>query len=123
MKDFDPNFMTHPQTGDLSSLSGKRAVFQAFKTLVLASIDDFIMREDIMGGGVYNSLFEDNNALLHLQLRNRIEEIARLDEPRIVIKDMVVERKEKYRLMIRIKYLYQNETELIEDTILIRRSA
>ncbi|AXF41508.1 lysozyme family protein [Acinetobacter phage SH-Ab 15599] len=123
MADFDPRFLSHPETQDLFLLTGKRAVFQSFKTLVLSSITDFIMRTDIHGGEVYNTLFQNDNALIRNQVKSRIEEIARIDEPRITVKDVLFESIERHQLTIRIIYLYENELDASTDFIKVVRTS
>ena len=123
MADFDPNFLIHPQTRDLNLLRGKKAVFQVFKTLVLSGIEDFIMRSDIHGGNIYQTLFDNDNALLRAQMTSKIEEIARIDEPRIVIKAIDFDGSKHHHLIIKIKYLYENELEMSEDSIKIVRTS
>lgn len=123
MADFNPNFLTHPETGDLSLLKGKRAVFQSFKTLVLSAVNDFIMRSDVHGGNIFGKLFETDNALLRVQITSMIEEIAKIDEPRITVKTVDFDNPQMNQLIIKIKYLYQNELEISEDSIKIVRTS
>ena len=121
MGDINPNMQPHPETGDLGILKGRRAIFQSFKTLVLSGLNDFIM-QDVEGGNLANELFENMNVLKERQIRAKIEEIARIDEQRITIKDVIFKRIDLYTLRIEIKYLYINDLSESTDSIILRRN-
>lgn len=120
--DLNPNMFTHPDTGDLLLLKGKHAVFQAFKTIVLSGLNDFIMLNNIQGGGIFQSLFDNYTPLLGAQIQSQIENIAMLYEPRITVKKVSVENPDFDTMVILIGYLYQNETTITTNQITLKRN-
>lgn len=121
--DLNLNFLGHPETGDLIMLKGKAAVFQTFKTLVLSGFGDYLMDFSLEGGDVTRRLFENNNVLTRVQIQKKIEEIARLHEPRITIKNVEVSSPDQYTLSIVVQYLYESEEEITSGVIALKRNS
>lgn len=91
-KDFDLSFNPHPLTGDIGIKTDAAAVKQSLRTLVLTNFYERLFQPTI-GSNVSGILFENADVLTIADLRQAIREVIGNYEPRVFVKDVVVEDK------------------------------
>lgn len=87
--DLDLNFESHPNTGDVSKLTGTNAVKRSLRNLFNLNTFDKPFHPEI-SANIRNLLFENSNPFLENDLLERIKEVARRYEPRASISNIAV---------------------------------
>jgi phage baseplate assembly protein W len=120
-RDFDLSFSTHPVTGDLVMKTDISAIIQSVKNLVVTSAGEIIW-EPTMGGGVGRLLFEPNDAMMRMQLYDKIETTIKRFEPRVELVALDIQRFENgYGIYINIQFYALNYPDVISETIPVKR--
>lgn len=120
-RDLDLSFRTHPVTGDLVMKNDVQAVLQSIRNLVLTAAGEILWEPDI-GGGVSKLMFELNDAMLHMQLHDRIKNTIIKYEPRVELIDLEISRFENNNgIYIKLKFYILNNPEPVTETIPIKR--
>jgi phage baseplate assembly protein W len=88
-KDLNLFFTKHPVTDDVSKLTDIQAIKRSVRTLVLTNKGERLFHPEI-GSNLTGSLFELYTPIMQDQLRIAIEDVIRLYEPRVVLKDVIV---------------------------------
>lgn len=89
-KDLDLNFIAHPITGDVGTLSGEAAVKQSLKNLILTNYYEkpYLPK---YGGNLNSYLFEQAVPIVKQILNEEISSIIKLYEPRVELNSISVE--------------------------------
>ncbi|MFI8415497.1 GPW/gp25 family protein [Serratia sp. NPDC078593] len=100
--------------------AGINAVLQSLRVLFMTEPGERIMRET-WGGGMHDFIFENISDELLANIHNRIEESILRNEPRAVLKEVIIQpaKNEASRLQVQISvYLSGSDmTETIEGTL------
>ncbi|MGF6190433.1 GPW/gp25 family protein [Serratia sp. 2723] len=103
---------------------GIEAVLQSLRVLFMTEPGERIMREN-WGGGMHDFIFENVTDELLAKINNRIEESILRNEPRAVLKDVIIQpaKTEASRLRVQISvYLSGSDmTETVEGTLDINK--
>jgi len=114
---FPPLFS--PATG-VKMVEGTGAVLQSLQVLFMTETGERIQRES-WGGGMNEFLFENVSSALLAKIQNHIEETILLNEPRVVLREVVVEPadNEPSRLRVQITVCLSGSelTEVVEGTL------
>lgn len=89
-RDLDLNFNAHPVTGDVTMRIGDAAVVNSLKNLILTGFYERPFHSEI-GSGVRQMLFENADPLTAQFLKKAILEVTKNFEPRVEMKDVVVQ--------------------------------
>lgn len=120
-RDFDLSFTTHPVTGDLVMKTDISAILQSVRNLVVTSAGE-ILWDPAIGGGVGRLMFEPNDAMLRMQLYDRIKTTIERFEPRVEIVNLEIQTFENnYGIYINLSFYALNNPEVISETIPIKR--
>lgn len=87
--DLDLRFTAHPVSGDVTRKRGVDALLQSIRNLVLTAEGEFVGELDV-GGGAYRLLFKNNDPLLAYTLQDRISKVIEDHEPRVRLKEVLV---------------------------------
>jgi phage baseplate assembly protein W len=87
--DFDIDFLPHPISGDIVTLSDVAAVKRSIKNLILSGRYERPYRENL-GSGIAQLLFENINPLTQQQVKDAILDTIRNGEPRARVLEVVV---------------------------------
>ena len=87
--DIDLDFKAHPVSGDIVTLTDMEALKKSVRNLVLTKRYDRPFRPEL-DAGVHQYLFEPATPLVAIKIKNKIEEIIKLFEPRVELLDVVV---------------------------------
>lgn len=80
-RDFDLQFIAHPNTGDVPMLMNHKAIMRSVKNLVLSNIYDHFYNVSIFSG-VLDALFENFDPITVKQLQTAVENVVKYNEPR-----------------------------------------
>ena len=80
-RDFDLQFIAHPNTGDVPMLMNHKAIMRSVKNLVLSNIYDHFYNVSIFSG-VLDALFENFDPITVKQLQTAVENVVKNNEPR-----------------------------------------
>ena len=120
-RDLDLSFTTHPITGDLVMKKDVSAVLQSVKNLVMTATGE-ILWEPTIGGGVARLLFEPNDAMMRMQLYDKIKNTIIRFEPRVEIAELSITSFENGNgIYIHMTFYILNNPEPISETIPIKR--
>ena len=89
-RDLDLNFNTHPVTGDVTMKIGDNAVIASVKNLIMTGFYERPFHSEL-GSGVRQMLFENADPMTAQSLKKAIIEVIENFEPRVSIKDVVVQ--------------------------------
>lgn len=128
-RDLDINFLSHPNTGDVTMLTNSAAIKRAVKNIVLLNRYDMAY-SPYLYGGVLESLFENFTPVLVLQLKNTVKLSVENFEPRVKVISVNVEeqsdKNEAYNLNkngINIEIVFQpiNGTKIETVDVFLKR--
>lgn len=90
-KDFNINFTSHPNTGDISMVSDEKAISQSMKNLILTDEYEipFLPRQ---AGNIRALLFDLLDPLTAYDVKLRIKTVLENYEPRIDLLDVKVKK-------------------------------
>lgn len=121
--DLDLKFQVHPITGDVPLLKNVDAIKRSVKNLVLTNRFDKPYQPSIYGG-VLESLFENFDPLLVMQLRTNIQTVLQF-EPRIkdvkVNAQQVVGELDKNGININIEFTPINALTTVSVDVFLQR--
>jgi phage baseplate assembly protein W len=80
-KDFDLDFMPHPDTGDLRMRFDEQAVESSFKNLVKTQFGQKLFKPRF-GSGIFGQLFNNLTLSTRINIENSIKNVIELHEPR-----------------------------------------
>lgn len=108
---FPPQFS--PTTG-VAMAEGINAVLQSLQVLFMTEPGERIMRES-WGAGMNDFIFENITDELLAKIHNRIEECILRYEPRVILKEVVIQPavNEASRLLVKIS-VYLSGTDIVE---------
>jgi phage baseplate assembly protein W len=92
-RDLDLNFTKHPATKDVSVRTGDQAVIRSVRNLIYMAFYEKPFHPEI-GSSVRQMLFENITPLTAQNIKRAVSEVIRNFEPRVEIKDVVVQAKE-----------------------------
>lgn len=92
-RDLDLNFTKHPATKDVSVRTGDQAVIRSVRNLIYMAFYEKPFHPEI-GSSVRQMLFENITPLTAQNIKRAVTEVIRNFEPRVEIKDVVVQAKE-----------------------------
>jgi|APGre2960657404_1045060.scaffolds.fasta_scaffold10458_3 phage baseplate assembly protein W len=92
-RDLDLNFTRHPATNDVASRVGDQAIIRSVRNLINMSNYDKPFHPEI-GGLVRQILFENISSLTAQHLKRAIQDIIVNFEPRVKLRDVVVQARE-----------------------------
>lgn len=118
--DIDLNFSVHPLTGDLSLKTGKSAIEQSMKNLLLTSYYERGFNVEI-GSDINGSIFENYSLLMQQTIKNNIIKLLNNFEPNVEVVDVLVDMEQSGELLIDIYYTYYNDPQVNNVTIPITR--
>lgn len=114
---FPPQFS--PDTG-VKMAEGIEAVLQSLQVLFLTQTDERIMRE-FWGAGMNDFLFENISDDLLAKIQNRIEEIILRYEPRVILKEVIIQpatsEASRLQITLRVSLSGVDITETVEGTL------
>ena len=120
-RDLDLSFATHPVTGDLVMKSDVAAILQSIRNLILTSAGEILWEPNI-GGGIAKLMFEPNDAMLRIQLYDRIMTTIGMFEPRVEIVKLDIKKFENGQgIYITLEFHTLNNPDTITETIPIKR--
>ena len=103
-KDISLSFSRHPVTNDVLTLKNEDAIKKSVINLVRTRIGERFFN-NLLGTSVDNSLFELNQIEVSTILDEEIKTVLSNFEPRIIVKDVMVESMEdSHELNIKISY-------------------
>lgn len=103
-KDISLSFSRHPVTNDILILKNEDAIKKSVINLVRTRIGERFFN-NLLGTSVDDSLFELNGSEVSIILDEEIKTVLNNFEPRIVVKDVVIESIEDlYELNVKISY-------------------
>lgn len=122
-KDFDIQFLPHPDTGDVPLLNNTKAIIRSVRNLVLTNQYDHPYSPNIFAG-ILDALFENFDPIIILQLRNAVRDVILRYEPRVDYIDTVVSEdealdKNEINLKIYVRPVISKES--IEIPLIIQR--
>ncbi|BAN78369.1 baseplate wedge subunit [Klebsiella phage 0507-KN2-1] len=121
-KDVDLKFGMHPVTKDVTMKSGKWAVLQSVRNIVMSSAGEWRTLPD-MGAGLYGMLGENTTPTIQVDVKNKVEDAIALYEPRAEIQSVEVSLSDDYHsLTVTITFNVVNDPEPITDTIWLQRT-
>lgn len=113
--DLDLSFSAHPVSGDVSKLTGKRAIEKSLQHLVFLNTFEKPFHPEI-AGNIRNLLFELENPFIEIDIRDRLNSLINKYEPRVTIREVkVVSNPDRNSLDIRI-YFNIGPGDIIEST-------
>jgi len=86
--DIDYSFKAHPVSGNLILKTGKEAIKQSVRTLLL--INSFEKPFFVMSANLRNKLFDNFDFIIENDIIQRIKKILEIHEPRIVVEDVSI---------------------------------
>lgn len=113
--DFSINFNAHPNTGNLVMRNNVDAIKRSLRNLILTEFGERFFHPEI-GCGLRNILFEPATAINKRQLQLYITESIENFEPRVSLKDVVVETsedEETYIIDIYFNMINNSETQAL----------
>jgi hypothetical protein len=119
-KDIDLNFSIHPLTGDLAMKTGKSAIEQSMRNLLLTSYYERGFNIEI-GSDIHSSIFENFSIFMQQTIKNNIVNLLDNFEPNVEVVDVLVSLEESNELLIDIYYTYYNNPQVNNVTIPIAR--
>ena len=121
-KDVDLKFGMHPVTKDVTMKSGKWAVLQSVRNIVMLSAGEWRTLPD-MGAGLYGMLGENTTPTIQVDVKNKVEDAIALYEPRAELQSVEVSLSDDYHsLAVTITFNVVNDPEPITDTIWLQRT-
>lgn len=119
-KDIDFNFSVHPLTGDLSLKTGRTAIEQSLRNLILTNFYERGFNVEI-GSNIQSSIFENFSILMQQTIKNNVTRLVDNFEPNIEIVDVLVSLDRPNELLIEIYYTFYNDPKINNFTIPIER--
>lgn len=119
-KDIDLNFTPHPLTGDIAMKSGRSAVDQSVKNLVLTEFYERGFNVEV-GSNVTDALFENFSLLTQQTIKNNITKVLTNFEPGVEVVDVVADMTDTNTLTVEIYYNYLNDPTVRTVVIPIER--
>lgn len=120
-RDLDLSFSAHPVTGDLVMKNDVSAILQSIRNLIMTSAGEILWEPNI-GGGIARLMFEQNDAMLKIQLYDKVMTTINMFEPRVEIVNLDIKRFENGQgIYITLEFFTLNNPETITETIPIRR--
>tara|TARA_B110001454_G_scaffold205262_1_gene214713 strand:- start:215 stop:673 length:459 start_codon:yes stop_codon:yes gene_type:complete len=121
-KDLNLFFTKHPVTDDVSKLTDIQAIKRSVRTLVLTNKGERLFHPEI-GSNLTGSLFELYTPIMQEELRIAISDVIRIYEPRVVLKDVIVNAAtsqdlDQNRLRIIIRFSIINVPNEIEELVI-----
>jgi phage baseplate assembly protein W len=89
-RDLDLKFIPHPITGDVVVKTGDAAIIASLKNLILTNFYERPFHPE-KGSGVKQMLFENADPLTAQYLKKAIYEVVENFEPRVTLRDVVVQ--------------------------------
>lgn len=119
-KDIDLNFIPHPLTGDLTFKTGKSAVEQSMKNLILTNYYERGFNVEA-GSNLTDNLFDNFTPLIAQTMKDNIIQVLKNFEPNVEVVDVIVEQEESNTVSVEIYYNIFNDPQVRSVVIPIRR--
>ena len=122
-KDFDVQFISHPDTGDVPMLNNVKAIMRSVRNLVLTNRYDHPYNPGIFSG-VLDALFENFDPILVMQLKNAVGDVIKNYEPRVDFLECLVSESEaidRNEIILKIYVRPVNSKSPIEIPLVIER--
>ena len=119
--DLNLDFIPHPITGDISTLTDMEALKRSVRNLVLTGPNDRRFRPELEAG-VHRYLFEPMTSITAVKIKNAIEHVIKQFEPRVEIIDViVVSNEDKNSFDVTVVFRPKNTQEQGQLTITLER--
>jgi len=120
-RDLDLNFTKHPATKDVSIRTGDQAVIRSVRNLIYTAFYEKPFHPEI-GSSVRQLLFENITPLTGQNIKRAISDVITNFEPRVEIKDIVVQAKEDQNYFeVAIEFYILNSPNPISISIFLER--
>lgn len=119
-KDIDLNFVPHPLTGDLAMKTGRGAIDQSVKNLVLTNFYERGFNIEV-GSNLPDSLFDNFTSLDQQTIKSNIIRVLKNFEPNVEVTEVISTLEQNNELKVEIYYTYSNDPEVRSTVIPIRR--
>lgn len=120
--DLDPNFLAHPETGDISVRTNERAIKFAVRALVLTNHYERPFQSEI-GSPVRQLLFDLMGPNFNIMMKKVITDVITNHEPRVDVLDVVVNsRPDANSVSITIIFRIKNTTKPLDVNIILERT-
>ena len=121
-RDLDFSMFRNPNTKDVSVKTNDEAIKTAVRNLILTNKYDRLFQPNI-NSGVTAKLFENVTPELAFRLKDDVEDVLRIYEPRIDLIDVSVGQlvRDENTLVIVIQYRLTNESDVITQNITLDR--
>jgi phage baseplate assembly protein W len=121
-RDLDLNFTKHPSTGDVSSRVGDQAVIRSVRNLIYLGHYEKPFHPEI-GSSIRQLLFENMNPLTTQHIKRAIEDTIINFEPRVQLKDVVVQTKEDLnQFQVSIEFYIRNNATPTKISFFLERA-
>lgn len=119
-RDINFNFVPHPLTGDLTFKTGKSAVEQSMKNLILTNYYERGFNVEV-GSNLIDNLFDNFTPLIAQTMKDNVIQVLKNFEPNVEIVEVVVEQEESNTVNVEIYYNIFNDPEIRSVVIPITR--
>jgi phage baseplate assembly protein W len=119
-KDLDLNFAPHPLTGDLAMKSGRSAIDQSVRNLVLTNFYERGFNIEV-GSNLPDSLFDNFTSLDQQTIKSNIIRVLKNFEPNVEVTEVISTLEQNNELKVEVYYTYSNDPEVRSTVIPIRR--
>ncbi len=114
--DFDLAFKPNPISGDLTLKTGVDAVKQSLKNLILTNFYERAFKPKL-GSNIEKDLFEQFNRITALSMKNAIQNIVLIQEPRVSLISLTITQNIANNNEIDIKLIVMIKNSLTTATI------
>ena len=120
--DFDMDFKSHPDHGDLTQVKKNNVISRSIKNIMKTAPNERLFQPNV-NGGVADLLFENFGPLTDSRLQVAIKHSIEQYEPRAIVQKVIVNRMEDDNAyQIRIEYLPDNSTETESTEVYLERT-
>lgn len=120
-RDLDLDFLMNPVTGDVSQKTDAEAIKRSLRNLVLLGRGDKPFHPEV-SCGVRDLLFEPNTSITQIRMKQEIERIVRIYEPRVTVNRVIIREDSTgngYDVVIRFNI--NNEVESVDLQLSLQR--
>lgn len=120
-RDLDLNFTKHPATKDVATRVGDQAIIRSVRNLIYTANYEKPFHPEI-GGSIRQMLFENIDGMTAQNLKRAISDVIANFEPRVRVKDIVVQAKEEQNYFeVSIEFYIVNNASPTNITVFLER--
>lgn len=120
-RDLDLNFTKHPATKDVATRVGDQAIIRSVRNLIYTANYEKPFHPEI-GGSIRQMLFENIDGMTAQNLKRAISDVIANFEPRVRVKDVVVQAKEEQNYFeVSIEFYIVNNASPTNITVFLER--